>query len=73
MSEPNTVRRVCPLCGTLRRDAEATVGLRKVWTCFHCRRTFSPPKKKPESVLVRIRTLVAGRKPSAESHWLLRD
>jgi hypothetical protein len=59
MSESNEVRRVCPLCGTLRRDFAARAGLRKVWTCFHCRRTFWPPKSK-DSVLVRIRTLLNG-------------
>ena len=59
MSESNEVRKVCPLCGTLRRDFAARAGLRKVWTCFHCRRTFSPPKNK-DSVLLRLRTLVAG-------------
>jgi hypothetical protein len=59
MSEPNAVRRVCPLCGTLRRDYAAKAGLRKVFTCFHCHRTFWPPKNK-ESLLVTIRTLLAG-------------
>jgi hypothetical protein len=59
MSESNEVRKVCPLCGTVRRDFAARAGLRKVWTCFYCRRTFWPPRNK-DSVLFRIRMALSG-------------
>jgi hypothetical protein len=59
MFELNEVRKVCPLCGTVRRDFAARAGLRKIWTCFYCRRTFWPPKSK-ESVLLRIKTILVG-------------
>jgi transposase-like protein len=59
MSESNEVRKVCPLCGTLRTDFAARAGLRKRWTCFSCRRTFSPPKSK-DSVLLKLKMVVIG-------------
>ena len=60
MSEPEEVRRVCPICGAVHRVVEGTVGVRKVWRCHHCLRTFSPPKSK-DSFLLKLSTLFAGK------------
>jgi hypothetical protein len=60
MSKLEDVRRVCPICGMVRRDIVRTVGVRKVWTCYHCLRDFSPPKSK-DSLYLKIRTLLAGK------------
>jgi transposase-like protein len=59
MSETNETRKVCPLCGTPRNDFAARAGLHKRWTCFHCRRTFWPPRNK-ENVLSILKTIIVG-------------
>lgn len=60
MSELDNVRRVCPICGTVRREVVRTVGVRRVWTCYHCLRTFSPPKSK-DSVLLKLKALFSSK------------
>jgi ribosomal protein L37AE/L43A len=60
MSEPEAVRRVCPICGAVRVDVIGRTGLRKVWTCFHCNRTFSPPKSR-DSVFLKLKALFASK------------